>query len=722
LTQKHARHLIADVRHPTFTATAVAFLAAIGCSHDGTLPVCGNGTVEYGEACDDGNRVDGDGCTSRCRIEDAATCPAGAQDRDGDGVCSPSCIVAIVDCHDHGQCSDESGTTVCVCTSPWVGAACDACELGYSLSGGNCVANTGLTCTAPRPLPLYSRSLTGTTVGAGDDTQASCADDSGPDVTFVFTFAGPTHGHFLLEGDFDTVLYLRTSCAIGDFICNDDIVPTIDRNSELDVDLPAGTFYLFVDSWQGDQGYFTLTYEFTCQTGMFDPAMGDCTGDPCRAHPCSHDQICIRTQDWSDYSCVCAVDTVAYNGACIDDPCLPNPCASQNRTACSAVLPTGHNCACNNGYIDVDGTCEIDPNGVAWTFMVYMNADNNLEDAGYADLAEMKAAGSSVQVNVVVLFDSMREPTQRLFMEPNGARVLANLGELDMGDWHTLADFGAWAVQAYPARHYALVLWDHGDGWKRMPTKRFKSISLDSSGSATGISIAQGEYAAALSAITTTVGARLDLVGFDACLMGMWELAEATAPFANTLVGSEALEPDTGWSYTQVLQQLTGAPEMSADALGGKVADTYFTTSSDSSTMSVINLEVLAPLTTAMSGLADALRIHTDLYSHYETVRSNTLGFGQDYDSFDLWAFVSGIKSMSGVPSDLSIAANTLLVALNTAITHNHGQAADYGDAHGLAVYLPARGQGMDLDYLSSSAVWSTNTTWDEFLADFTDY
>jgi cysteine-rich repeat protein len=36
-------------------------------------PVCGNGVVETGEQCDDGNTTSGDGCSSTCTIE--TTCP-----------------------------------------------------------------------------------------------------------------------------------------------------------------------------------------------------------------------------------------------------------------------------------------------------------------------------------------------------------------------------------------------------------------------------------------------------------------------------------------------------------------------------------------------------------------------------------------------------------------------------------------------------------------------
>src|SRR2546428_2831674 len=38
----------------------------------------------------------------------------------------------------------------------------------------------------------------------------------------------------------------------------------------------------------------------------------------------------------------------------------------------------------------------------SWTFLIYMDADNNLEDVGIADFQEMAAVGSSSLVNIVV--------------------------------------------------------------------------------------------------------------------------------------------------------------------------------------------------------------------------------------------------------------------------------------------------------------------------------
>ncbi|MBK9034658.1 MAG: DUF4215 domain-containing protein [Myxococcales bacterium] len=51
------------------------------------VPVCGNGTMEGAETCDDGNLVDGDGCAADCVLEptvddgDGGCCSTGADPR-----------------------------------------------------------------------------------------------------------------------------------------------------------------------------------------------------------------------------------------------------------------------------------------------------------------------------------------------------------------------------------------------------------------------------------------------------------------------------------------------------------------------------------------------------------------------------------------------------------------------------------------------------------------
>jgi len=81
-----------------------------GRSLNFVFSVCGDTVYDPGEECDDGNRQDGDGCSSICHLEDLASCGNGKRDpgetcddgnvSDGDG-CSATC-------QNEGRCGDGS--------------------------------------------------------------------------------------------------------------------------------------------------------------------------------------------------------------------------------------------------------------------------------------------------------------------------------------------------------------------------------------------------------------------------------------------------------------------------------------------------------------------------------------------------------------------------------------------------------------------------------------
>ena len=124
----------------------------------------------------------------------------------------------------------------------------------------------------------------------------------------------------------------------------------------------------------------------------------------------------------------------------------------------------------------IEGSNEA--SGIAeWTFMVYMASDNNLEGAGIEDLNEMETVGSSKELNFIVQVDRAEgydtsngdwKGAKRYRMEKDedtaivNSPELADMGEINMGDPSTLADFIIWAYDNYPAKRYFLDLWDHG--------------------------------------------------------------------------------------------------------------------------------------------------------------------------------------------------------------------------------------------------------------------
>jgi len=64
---------------PIAEGDACAF-SSICIMGDCSLLVCGDGTVQMGEACDDGNTVDGDGCQADCTLPTGAVCGNGMRE------------------------------------------------------------------------------------------------------------------------------------------------------------------------------------------------------------------------------------------------------------------------------------------------------------------------------------------------------------------------------------------------------------------------------------------------------------------------------------------------------------------------------------------------------------------------------------------------------------------------------------------------------------------
>src|SRR5262249_5298893 len=91
--------------------------------------LCGNGVIDVGEQCDDGNTLDGDCCSAACRFE-TGSCNDGNACTAGDtclaGVCIPGFPVGCVPadaCHLFGTCDPGTGA----CTNP-IGHEGEACD------------------------------------------------------------------------------------------------------------------------------------------------------------------------------------------------------------------------------------------------------------------------------------------------------------------------------------------------------------------------------------------------------------------------------------------------------------------------------------------------------------------------------------------------------------------------------------------------------------------
>ena len=359
-----------------------------------------------------------------------------------------------------------------------------------------------------------------------------------------------------------------------------------------------------------------------------------------------------------------------------------------------------------------------------WTVMVYLAADNNLESAGINDMNEMEIVGSTTDVNIVVQVDripgydisnSNWTNTRRYYITQDFDPFQINsefndLGELNMGDPQTLVDFAIWAVNEYPAKKYLLIIWNHGGGF-RSPAYTAKDIAWDDTSGGDRITMPELEYA--LSAISTQMGKKIDIVGMDACLMAMTEVAYQIKDYADILVASEENEPGDGWPYDTILAQLVANPLMPTEQLAKDIVNKYiYFYSSYNVTQSAIDLSYMDTLTSQLSNLAWAIMADSlTLKSKYILASVSSQYYG-DPDFIDLYDFCNKVLIYSNNINVKNIALS-IQQTLNSAVINSDYNGGSVSDSKGLSIYFPwYYGYNGYYNYTN----FSQDTFWDEML------
>lgn len=386
------------------------------------------------------------------------------------------------------------------------------------------------------------------------------------------------------------------------------------------------------------------------------------------------------------------------------------------------------------------------PAHLAWIQLVYLSGDNDLEPFMLDALTNTVASGPSRQANVLVLMDgyTMTEAYSRTMVYDITRGEAQQLGipwtvggecidgECNMGDPHTLESFVQWGRSYYPARHVMLSIVDHGGGWApstgevitgTMPIRRRFWLNGGS-----GLSwdftdrydyLSSTEIQRAMAAITADGLEPLDVVFFDACLMGMAEVAYQIKDYAAFFVASQNI----AWAplgpegrYVQIMQGMP--PATTPRHMAELVVESYANATPPEEhpfTISAIDLSAMTSIATGIDELAVAISqtlpgltmtLHTAFsesqkldYDADLCVEPMTDGFVDIYD-FALQA------SLQFSGTAVAAAAQQVMDAIDTAIvaeSHRSGVAWpapgcpwDLENAHGLSVFLPL---GEDLEF-----------------------
>lgn len=256
-----------------------------GCDANCTPTGCGNGIVTAGESCDDGNTSGGDGCRADCTLEvcgDGIVDPA--EDCDDGNVasgdcCSASCAAepAGSACADDGNlCTDDQCDGAGSCAHTDNAAPCDdsnGCTVGDVCSSGSCAGTllspwvNELDYDSNDGFPNDDRDEFVEIAGpAGTDLsgyQILAIEGAGPGCSTGF-FVNAGDAHFIATVPNGTVLGDDTGTGIGFFVaCFSNTSSNVANAGKCDAVLAAP----FNDS-NLKNGHLTNTDESSCPDGI----------------------------------------------------------------------------------------------------------------------------------------------------------------------------------------------------------------------------------------------------------------------------------------------------------------------------------------------------------------------------------------------------------------------------------------------------------------------
>ena len=390
--------------------------------------------------------------------------------------------------------------------------------------------------------------------------------------------------------------------------------------------------------------------------------------------------------------------------------------------------------------------------GDSWTFMVYLDADNNLDAAAALDFIEMQAgaaASGNGNFSIIVLYDRWGdgaleggdiEAGTRLYkIDRSGTSELSSpaLGltagtasELNMGDPDTLRDFISYCGAEHPAEHYALMLWNHGGGAKSLPVSSGKAGDL-------GRHVCMDETSSDIlynneiqTALAAAVPNGIDVISMDACLMGTVETAYELRNHCEYYTASMSNVNSAGWNYEDLFGRMaTGSGPADAASLAVLMVDSFRREYADypSESISSVRTAGLEPLKLRIDDLASAL-YSAEQQVVIERIRDDCCDFFNDgsedevlewpyHDLADFcYLLISNEKYLS---AEVSAASGAVLGALGACVESAFAGAAlggYYGTGaelrRGLSIFF-SKGNlksGSGLSYYASQG-WYTDLT-----------
>lgn len=218
-----------------------------------------------------------------------------------------------------------------------------------------------------------------------------------------------------------------------------------------------------------------------------------------------------------------------------------------------------------------------------WTIIIYLAGDNNLSDDMISAIREILEVTSlarqpqspikyEADVAFVIEYDSgyPTSPTRRYVISKSDSIPVRTLGVPNIGkvigekDGETIIEMNEapktseaikelikWSVQVQPAQNYALIISGHTDAFQG----RTLLVDEEPPGITTIIELQK----AIAEGVKYLPKKKLDLIGFEGCVMNTLEVLYQFREIANAWIGSQGNIPNYAWDYRSITTDLITA-------------------------------------------------------------------------------------------------------------------------------------------------------------------
>jgi len=226
-----------------------------------------------------------------------------------------------------------------------------------------------------------------------------------------------------------------------------------------------------------------------------------------------------------------------------------------------------------------------------------------------------------------------------------------------------------------------------------------------------------GEIKSVMQAICGQLGRKIDILGFDACLMSMLEVGYQIKDTASYSVGSQEEEPNNGWPYTGILAALAKKPAMAPSELAKTVVAQYLASyrAADGVTFSATDLARIDAVVAAVNTLGAVLvRAIADkpVLTAIRAVRASVQEYSAPYDDYvDLVDLCKGLAKMVN-NADVTAACAAATAAQAQMVLKAGFKGARLAHSHGSSIYFPKK----KVCALYSTLDFTKNNAWAAFV------